>query len=241
MAAAIPALFQRLPMTLIEILRDLIAAKTGGSAIPTAPTKSDEPAAARTLEERQAARAELDRLEADGLRKCLALRRELESATEARVEAQRAADEAREVERRAQTARDVFDWGVQIRASKIRAELARGASPIIDAAVAELDRQWQAERTASRHIGAIHAPLSEAQVSDNAAADANLTGLRTAQQECESLKYEALSETELAAALERIIRGIPPRYPQHEPVAIDLKTNGSTRPRVAHSARAVAA
>ena len=42
------------------------------------------------------------------------------------------------------------------------AELERGAPTMIDATIAELERQWQAERTAARHIAAIRAPLTEA-------------------------------------------------------------------------------
>ncbi len=50
--------------------------------------------------------------------------------------AERAADDARKLADRAKTLRDAHGWGVEIRRSKIRAELARGANPIIDATIA---------------------------------------------------------------------------------------------------------
>jgi hypothetical protein len=84
----------------------------------------------------------------------------------------------------------------------------------------------------------MRAPLKPEELADNAAADANLAGLVTAQHEIEALKFEALSDTELAAALEGIVAAIPSRYPAHERIAIGPKANGSTRARVAHSATA---
>ena len=152
--------------------------------------------------------------------------------------ADRVAEEKRKLADHAKTLRDAHDWGLEIRKSKLRAELARGASPIIDATLAELNRHWEAARVAGRHIGSRNAPLSQAEIDDNACADRNLAGLVAAQQEVEALKLEALSDAELAAALERIIARIPSRYPQREAVAIELRPNGSTRSRVAHGVRA---
>jgi hypothetical protein len=65
-----------------------------------------------------------------------------------------------------------------------------------------------------------------------------LAGLVAAQSECDVLRFEALSDADLAAALKGISVRIPPRYLQHEPIAIELTPSGSTRPRVAHSAKA---
>jgi hypothetical protein len=227
--------------TLIDVFR-WISAKTGGTAAPALNNSSDEPFAARSLDERKAVRDELDQLEAEGERKGIALARELERAIEASNAAERAADEARKLVDRAKTVRDAHDWGLEVRKSKLRAELARGASSVIDATLAELNRHWEAARVAGRNIGALRAPLTDAEVADNAAADAHLAGLMTAQLECDALRFEALSDADLAPALERIIARIPSRYPQqHEPVAIELpKTNGSARTRVANSARAMA-
>jgi hypothetical protein len=221
--------------TLIEVFR-CIAQKSGGIPAPALNNSSDEPFAARSLDERKAVRDELDQLEADGERKGIALARELERAIEASKAAERAADEARKLVDRAKTVRDAHGWGLEVRKSKLRAELARGAPSIIDATIAELARHWETARVAGRHTGALRAPLTDAEVADNAAADAHLAGLVTAQSECDALRFEALSDADLAAALERIIRAIPSRYPR-EAVAIELpKANGSARPRATHRA-----
>ena len=168
--------------------------------------------------------------------------REYEQASQESKAADRVAEEKRKLADRAKTVLAAHSWGVEVRSSKMRAELARGASPIIDQTIAELSRHWEAARGAGRHIGALRAPLTDAEVADNAAADAHLAGLMTAQSECDALRFEALSDGDLAAALERIIARIPSRYPQQrEPIAIELaKPTGSARPRVAHSTRAVA-
>jgi hypothetical protein len=229
-------------MTLIDILRDLIRSKAGDSPVAYS-TESGEPPAARTLEDRKAARAELDRLEVEGEAIGIKLAREHERAVEASKAADRAADDARKFADRAKTVRDAHGWGVEIRRSKLQAELARGASALIDQASAEIARLWEAARLAGRYIGAMNAPLTSAQLADNHHADANLGGLRQAIGECELLKLEALSDTDLAAALERIIARIPSRYPQQrEAVAIELPRapNGAGRPRAAQSAKAVA-
>ena len=223
---------------LLEILLNLIRSKAGGAPVAHAGTESDEPPVARTYDERKAARSELDRLAVEGETVGLNLAGQLTQASEARVAAERALEDARKHEAGLKAARDANSWGVQCRMSALRARLERGAPAILDATLGELNRQWEAARVAGRHIGAIRAPLTRAELADNAAADANLAGLVTAQQEIEALKFEALSDTELAAALERIVAAIPSRYPAHEPIAIGPKANGSTRARMAHSARA---
>jgi hypothetical protein len=179
--------------TLIDVFR-WISAKTGGIAAPALNNTSDEPLAARSLDERKAVRDELDRLDAESERKGIALARELAGAIEASKAADRAADEARNLVDRAKTVRDAHDWGCEVRKSKLRAELARGASPLIDATIGEISRHWEAARVAGRHIGALRAPLTDAEVADNAAADAHLAGLVTAQSECDALRFEALSD-----------------------------------------------
>jgi hypothetical protein len=223
--------------TLIDVFR-WISARTGGMPPPALDNTGDEPAAARSLDERKAAREELDRLEVEGETMGVKLAREHERAVEASKAADRAADDARRLADRAKTVRDAYGWGIEVRKSKCRAELSRGASPIIDQTIAEISRHWELARAAGRHIGSRNAPLAPAELDDNRRADENLEGLRRAMGECESLKLEALSDTELAAALERIIAAIPSRYPAHEPIAIGPKANGSTRARMAHSARA---
>jgi hypothetical protein len=227
----------------IDILRR-IGAKTGGTAAPALSNSSDEPFAARSLEDRTAAVAAVHRLVTEGETMGVKLAREGEQKTATRIAKERDAEEARKDEERAKTALATHSWGVEVRISKLRAELARGASPLIDQTIAELARVWEAARVAGRHIGAMRSPLTQSEIDDNFAADRNLAGLVTAQQEVEALKYEALSEPELAAALERIIAAIPPRYPQHEPIAIALlkKTGAAGRTRLAHDgAKAVMA
>jgi hypothetical protein len=66
----------------------------------------------------------------------------------------------------------------------------------------------------------------------------------TAQQECAALKLQALSDAELAHALERIVAKIPPRYPDlDQPAIVPPKKNGASgRPRqVQEGAKGVAA
>jgi len=73
----------------------------------------------------------------------------------------------------------------------------------------------------------------------NQAADANLQGYQIAIAEMEELKLaEDQSDRAIASAAEIIIGKVPSRHSQHEPIAIELKPNGSVRPRGAQSARA---
>lgn len=228
-------------MTLIEILKGIIADKTGGSITPTAPNGNDEPRAARTPEERTTACAELERLEHEGETVGVKLRREHERATGQREAAERALAEARKAESHARSAYDLHSWGVDVRRSRISAMLRRGAAPIIDQVADELARQWEAARFAGRHIGAMNAPLTATEIADNAAADANLAGLMAAQRECEALKLRALSDDDLARELERIVAAIASRHPRYEPpAAIEVNATARARTRLAHSARAVA-
>jgi hypothetical protein len=229
---------------LLEVLLNLIRSKAGAAPVAHDGAESDEPPAARTPDARKAARAELDRLAVEGEAVGLKLAGQLDQAREARIAAERALEDARKREENAKAARDASSWGNQCRSSAIRATLERGAPEVINQAVAELSRQWESARIAGRHIGAMRAPLSQAEIDDNAAADANLAGLVTAQQEIEALKFEALSDTELASAMERIIGKIPSRFPNREPVAIKLlkRNGGAGSPRLAHDgAKAVMA
>jgi hypothetical protein len=65
-----------------------------------------------------------------------------------------------------------------------------------------------------------------------------LQGLLIAQRECEALRFEALTDAELAAALEGIVARIPPRYPQHEAKsgALMKRHGGGGRPRLVNDA-----
>jgi hypothetical protein len=227
--------------TLIDMLIDVIRGKAGDAPVASN-AESDATAAALTPEERKAAVAGLNRLDAETETMGVKLARDVEQASATRIAKDRDAEEARKAEDHAKTLHAAHGWTVECRKSRLMAILKRGANPLIDRVIGMLEQQWQDARLIARVVGTRFSPLTEADIASNQAADANLQGYRTAIAEMEDLKFaEDQSDQAIVSAAELIIRKIPSRHPNHEPIAIELlPKNGSARPRVAHGARAVA-